>query len=309
MTNAVLLVLLAMAALITLTKLPSVRHMSPKLAAGLTLTAWIVPQFTYFVILTCVDNASGAHRDQDFYLLDDLFGTKGSHRSTEITYSVGELRLSKFNLVNKSLKLMAKWFQSYPQVLLFADTVCARWACRDTHYSTWSLFCQCASQPGLFTYATIVANDRRLLYSQAIRKNSIEKNWWRTKLVKRSRDLTFFGICFEILIEQKLYRFLLATDGVPACHCSQTTTKALEIVLFCIAVWLVLIRPVILFAWSPKHLFDLGSHILLSITAVFAPIFPQQKTTRKVSVFRIDPASVTSINTSVKEYTKLKGRI
>ena len=108
MTNAVLLVLLAMAALITLTKLPSVRHMSPKLAAGLTLAAWIVPQFTYFVILTCVDNASGAHRDQDFYLLDDLFGTKGSHRSTEITYSVGELRQSKFNLVNKSLKLMAK---------------------------------------------------------------------------------------------------------------------------------------------------------------------------------------------------------
>ena len=58
----------------------------------------------------------------------------------------------------------------------------------------------------------------------------------------------------------------------------------------------------IVFIWSPEHLFDLGSHILLSVTAVFAPILPQQKRVRQVKVFRIDPASA-MIHTS-KECAK-----
>lgn len=90
MTNAVLLVLLAMAALIYISKLPYAKTMSPKSTAGLILAAWIVPQLTYFVIATCVDNASG-HQNQDFYLMDDLLGTNEKPRSTEITYSIGNM--------------------------------------------------------------------------------------------------------------------------------------------------------------------------------------------------------------------------
>lgn len=75
------------------------------------------------------------------------------------------------------------------------------------------------------------------------------------------------------------------------CNCERGTT-ALEVILYCIVLWLMLVRPMILFIWSPEHFFDLGSHILLSVTAVFAPILPQQKLTRKVSIFRIEPANI-----------------
>ena len=50
-------------------------------------------------------------------------------------------------------------------------------------------------------------------------------------------------------------------------------------------------RPTIVFIWYLELFFDLGPHILLSVTAVFAPILPQQKLTRKVRIFRIEPAN------------------
>ncbi len=89
MTNAVLLVLLAMAALATLSKSKGNRKISKQLAAGFTLAAWILPQFAYFVILTSLDN--NVHHDQDFYLLDDLLGAnKKSTSAGSVTYTVGE---------------------------------------------------------------------------------------------------------------------------------------------------------------------------------------------------------------------------
>jgi hypothetical protein len=57
----------------------------------------------------------------------------------------------------------------------------------------------------------------------------------------------------------------------------------------------------IVFIWSPEHLFDLGSHILLSITAVFTPILPQKKSKRNVKIFRIDP--LTADSRASKEYS------
>lgn len=51
----------------------------------------------------------------------------------------------------------------------------------------------------------------------------------------------------------------------------------MEIILGANAIWMVLVRPLILLMWSPDHLFiDLGSHLMLTIAAVFAPILPQQ---------------------------------
>lgn len=84
---------------------------------------------------------------------------------------------------------------------------------------------------------------------------------------------------------------IFRVTGSVTCNCGRGTTTALEVILCCIVLWLMLIRPMILFIWSPEHLFDLGSHILLSVTAVFAPILPQQKLTRQVSIFRIDPTT------------------
>ena len=103
MTNAVLLVLLAMAALTTLSKTQGGRKMSPKSAAGLTLAAWILPQFAYFVILTTLENAA-VHNNQDFYLLDDLLGTtERTTLTTGIRYTVGELPIiSNLNSFDKS---------------------------------------------------------------------------------------------------------------------------------------------------------------------------------------------------------------
>lgn len=89
MTNAVLLVLLAMAALISFSKSVRAKRISPKLAAGLTLAAWILPQFAYFLILTSLDKANG-HSNQDFYLLDDLLGANEKVSTTGITYTIGK---------------------------------------------------------------------------------------------------------------------------------------------------------------------------------------------------------------------------
>lgn len=95
MTNAVLLVLLALAALISLSKGAKSKRISPKLAAGLTLAAWIIPQFVYFVILTSLDNAS-KHNDQNFYLLDDLLGTNEKTTTPHgITYTIGKLQFKQ----------------------------------------------------------------------------------------------------------------------------------------------------------------------------------------------------------------------
>ena len=102
-TNAVLLVLLAMAALATLSKSQGTRKISHQLAAGLTLAAWILPQFAYFVILTSLDNASAHHNQDDFFLLDDLLGTADKTSSAgSIAYSVGTKLLPKF--INAHLK-------------------------------------------------------------------------------------------------------------------------------------------------------------------------------------------------------------
>lgn len=61
------------------------------------------------------------------------------------------------------------------------------------------------------------------------------------------------------------------------CSCWRTKGGSeLAVILGTIVVWMALIRPIILFFWSPDHVFvDLGSHLVLTISAVFAPIIPR----------------------------------
>jgi hypothetical protein len=96
--------------------------------------------------------------------------------------------------------------------------------------------------------------------------------------------------------------FLLMTDCAN-CNCGRGVS-ALEMILIGIVAWLLLIRPMIVFVWSPEHLFDLGSHILLSITAVFTPILPQTKSKRHVKVFRIEPLTANSLRSNEFSHDK-----
>ncbi|KAK4012921.1 uncharacterized protein LOC116931540 [Daphnia magna] len=243
MTNAVLLVLLAMAALASLSKTQGARSISPKSAAGLTLAAWILPQFAYFVILTSLDTAT-VHKNEDFYLLDDLLGMNDkSTLTTGIRYTVG------FTICGHSLCRMAMTQYVLQYVIIILPT--------------------CVINGIIY-----IRNKHRLPLTQPNYRYS------------------------EQLIQDKGS----AAIGCPSCSCGRGITSALEIILFGIVLWLLLIRPMIVFIWSPEHLFDLGSHILLSITAVFTPILPKQKSTRHVKIFRIDP--LTAISRPNNEHDK-----
>lgn len=87
MTNAVLLVLVALAALLGYNKM-SDRPVGPKLAAGLTLAAWLLPQLAYFIILTTLESTE-SHTKLDFDFLDDLLGTSERTHNIGITYKIG----------------------------------------------------------------------------------------------------------------------------------------------------------------------------------------------------------------------------
>ncbi|EFX85866.1 hypothetical protein DAPPUDRAFT_309120 [Daphnia pulex] len=244
MTNAVLLVLLAMAALVTLSKTQGGRKMSPKSAAGLTLAAWILPQFAYFVILTTLDNAA-VHDNQDFYLLDDLLGTtEKSTLTTGIRYTVG------FTICGHSLCRMAltQYTLQYMIIIL----------------------------PTCFICGIIYARNKRRLHPT-------QPNYRYSEPLTQDREI--------------------ATADCANCNCGRGVS-ALEIILIGIVVWLLLIRPMIVFVWSPEHLFDLGSHILLSITAVFTPILPQTKSKRHVKVFRIEPLTANSLTSNEFSHDK-----
>ena len=92
MTNAVLLVLLALAALLGYNKVTD-GAVGPKLSAGLTLAAWILPQLAYFIILTTLESAESHSKTLDFDFLDDLLGANDKSKNMGITYKIGE---SKF---------------------------------------------------------------------------------------------------------------------------------------------------------------------------------------------------------------------
>ena len=72
MTNAILLVLMSMGALLFYSKFRRIGN-EPKFTSVLTLVAWILPQFIYFVILTAVETPSNK---LDFVFLDDIIGRK-----------------------------------------------------------------------------------------------------------------------------------------------------------------------------------------------------------------------------------------
>ena len=72
MTNAILLVLMSMGALLFYSKFRRIGN-EPKFTSVLTLVAWILPQFIYFVILTAVETPSNK---LDFEFLDDIIGRK-----------------------------------------------------------------------------------------------------------------------------------------------------------------------------------------------------------------------------------------
>jgi len=81
------------------------------------------------------------------------------------------------------------------------------------------------------------------------------------------------------------------------CDCTSAGEgPALEIILGTNVIWLLVLRPCVLLFWSREHLFvDLGSHLMLTIAAVFAPILPNQKIRRQMSdgIFQIESSEVT----------------
>lgn len=81
------------------------------------------------------------------------------------------------------------------------------------------------------------------------------------------------------------------------CDCTSAGEgPALEIILGTNVIWLLVLRPCVLLLWSREHLFvDLGSHLMLTIAAVFAPILPNQKIRRQMSdgIFQIESSEVT----------------
>lgn len=89
MTNAILLVFLALGALLGYNRIAS-RVTGPKLSACLILAAWIFPQLIYFIILTTLES-NEAHNKLDFNFLDDLLGISDGDASIGITYKIGGL--------------------------------------------------------------------------------------------------------------------------------------------------------------------------------------------------------------------------
>jgi hypothetical protein len=87
------------------------------------------------------------------------------------------------------------------------------------------------------------------------------------------------------------------------CNCSTAgESPALEIILGGTVVWLAVVRPCVLFMWSRDHLFvDLGSHLMLTVAAVFAPILPSQLVVRQVKIYQLeapDTANIEPIKTT-----------
>ena len=61
------------------------------------------------------------------------------------------------------------------------------------------------------------------------------------------------------------------------CNCAKGSADShtLEVLLLSNVIWLTVIRPFVFLLWNPDNLFvDIGSHLVLTITSVFSPIFP-----------------------------------
>ena len=84
---------------------------------------------------------------------------------------------------------------------------------------------------------------------------------------------------------------------VAECNCSTAgESPALEIILGGTVVWLAVVRPCVLFLWSRDHLFvDLGSHLMLTVAAVFAPILPSQLVVRQVKIYQLEAPDMANI--------------
>jgi len=90
MTNAILMVLLAMAALLAYSRFDATT--GSMTAAFLTLTAWMLPQLSYFIILTTLEDTNSL-TTVNFNFLDDI------HQPTDspgITYKIGKCFLFSF---------------------------------------------------------------------------------------------------------------------------------------------------------------------------------------------------------------------
>lgn len=62
-----------------------------------------------------------------------------------------------------------------------------------------------------------------------------------------------------------------------SCGTSSVDRTAIEWILGAVVLWMAGVRPAVLVAWSQRRLFvDVGSHLMLTIAAVFVPILPKK---------------------------------
>jgi len=222
MTNAILMVLLAMAALLAYSRFDTTT--SSMTAAFLTLTAWMLPQLSYFIILTTLEDTNSL-TTVNFNFLDNV---RQSTESFGITYKIG------FTICGQIMcrMVMTQYLLQYVVVVLPLCLVLALIFLRRFFYVS------------------------RRTYTQLTDQN-----------ITRMKD---------------------------CCSCWHSKgSSELAVILGTIVLWMALIRPLILFFWSPDHLFvDLGSHLVLTVSAVFAPIVPRSPTPHilltDADVFRIN---------------------
>lgn len=220
MTNAMLMVLMAMAALLAYSRVN--KKTGSMMAAALTLTAWLLPQLSYFCILTTLEEVN-SHSTVDFYFLDNLHETVGKGplgNSFKIGFTICGQMLNEL--------VMTQYILQYTVVILPICLILA------------------------LIFIRLLLNINNQTYSQ--------------------------------LTEDNTNRIL------DPCICWRGKgSRELAIILGTIVLWMALIRPCILLLWSKDHLFiDLGSHLMLTISAVFVPIIPRPSETPKVDIYRID---------------------
>ena len=109
MTNTILMVLMAMAALLAYSCFDTTTDSMT--AAFLTLTAWMLPQLSYFVILTTLED-NNSLTTVNFNFLDDI---RKSTESVGITYKIGYYFIS----INLILKFNSIYFPSYIFSLIY----------------------------------------------------------------------------------------------------------------------------------------------------------------------------------------------
>lgn len=222
MTNAILMVLLAMAALLAYSRGASSGKTESVTAAVLTLTAWMLPQLSYFLILTTSEQEETNPQPSTMDFLDNLHPAG----SLGVNYKIG------FTICGQVLcrMVMTQYILQYVVVVLPVCLILA------------------------MIFIRFLFNVNSGTYSQLTEEGTISR----------------------------------VEDPCTCWHAKGS--GELATILAAIVVWMALIRPCILFFWSADSLFiDLGSHLMLTVSAVFAPIVPRlPATARHVDIYRID---------------------